>query len=76
MSNALVPYTTSADASRGDRERNVFDLRLLRAGVDAAQPERKASKTFAVDYRKWGQLQLGAAGGDLEQFERMGGGRR
>jgi len=73
MNNALVPYTTSADASRSDRERNVFDLRLLRAGVDAAQPERKASKTFAVDYRKWGQLQLGAASGNLEQFERMGG---
>ncbi len=76
MNNALVSHTTSAAASRGDRERNVFDLRLLRAGVDAAQPERKASKTFAVDYRKWGQLQLGAIGGDLEQFERMGGGCR
>ena len=68
MTYALALSTNGADASRSDSERNVPHLRFLRIGMDAAQPQREAPKTFAVAHHKWSKLQFGAVSNDLEQF--------
>ena len=69
---ALALPVIVVDTGRSSREIVLFNLRLLWAGLDTAQPIRKASKVIAVAYDKWRQLQRRAVGGNLEQFRRVG----
>jgi len=68
MTYALALSTTGADVSGGDSEGNMPHIGFLRTGVDAAQPQREAPKTFAVAHHKWWKLRFGTISSDLEQF--------
>ena len=72
MTNALARPITVAVTGRGGSEVVLLNLRLLWAGLDAAQPIREASKVIAVAVNKWRQLQCRPVGGNLEQSRRVG----